>query len=82
MYKTFINGEEVLAMTDYEGTHQQREGNVFLLNAAFKDSLFTYPMKARLDVRMLIAECCPVGLRNGRSYLGQLLRLGLRPRLD
>ena len=28
------------------------------------------------------SECCPVGLRNGRSYLGQLLRLGLRPRLD
>ena len=59
MYKTFINGEEVLALTDYEGTHQQREGNVFLLNAAFKDSLFTYPMKARLDVRMLRVSVVP-----------------------
>ena len=61
IYKTFINGkerngssshrnyyfspQEVLRLTDYEGFHQKRKGNIFLLNAFFKDSGFSYPMK-------------------------------------
>ena len=65
VYQTFINGkarklnhewffdslyQEVLAMTDYEGFHQKKPGNIFLLNAFFKDSGFSYPMKAGLSI--------------------------------
>ena len=42
--------QEVLGLTDYEGFHQKKQGNIFLLNAFFKDSGFSYPMKAGLSV--------------------------------
>ena len=41
--------QEVLGLTDYEGSHRKRKGNIFLLNAFFKDSGFSYPMKAGLS---------------------------------
>ena len=50
MYRTVINGEEVMALSDYEGTHQKRKGNIFLLNAAYKDSVFTYPIKVMMSI--------------------------------
>ena len=42
--------QEVLGLTDYEGSHRKRKGNIFLLNAFFKDSGFSYPMKAGLSI--------------------------------
>ena len=45
-YKTFINDREVFKMNDYKGTHKIRSGNIFLLNAFFKQSGFVYPMEA------------------------------------
>ena len=35
-------------MTDYKGTHRKRPGNIFLLNAFFKQSGFVYPMEASI----------------------------------
>ena len=49
VYRTVINGEEVVLLSDYEGTHQERKGNIFLLNAAFKD-FFTYPIKVMTSI--------------------------------
>ena len=33
-------------MVDYKGTHKKRPGNIFLLNAFFKQSGYVYPMEA------------------------------------
>ena len=33
-------------MVDYKGTHKKRPGNIFLLNALFKQNGFIYPMEA------------------------------------
>ena len=33
-------------MVDYKGTHKKRPGNIFLLNALFKQNGFVYPMEA------------------------------------
>ena len=35
-------------MVDYKGTHKKRPGNIFLLNAFFKQSGFVYPMEASI----------------------------------
>ena len=45
-YKTFINDREVFTMKNYKGTHKIRSGNIYLLNAFFKQSGFVYPMEA------------------------------------
>ena len=45
----YFSHQEVLRLTDYEGFHRKRKGNIFLLNAFFKDSGFSYPMKERLS---------------------------------
>ena len=42
----FFFFQEVLGLTDYGGSHRKKKGNIFLLNAFFKDSGFSYPMKA------------------------------------
>ena len=49
-WKTEVAPQEVLSLTDYEGSHQRRKGNIFLLNASFKDNDFSYPLKAELDI--------------------------------
>ena len=35
-------------MGDYKGTHKKRPGNIFLLNAFFKQSGYVYPMEASI----------------------------------
>ena len=35
-------------MVDYKGTHKKRPGNLFLLNAFFKQSGFVYPVEASI----------------------------------
>ena len=59
LYKTFINGKEVLALLDYEGTHQKRKGNIFLLNASYKTSDFVHPMEVG-PVNIFCFQCWPV----------------------
>ena len=49
IYRTIINGKEVMVLSDYDGTHQKTEGNIFLMNAFFKDNGFSYPMKERVN---------------------------------
>ena len=45
-YKTFVNEREVFTMANYDGAHKKRPGNIFLLNAFFKQSGFVYPIEA------------------------------------
>ena len=51
MYRTLINGKEVLLLSDYEGTHQERKGNIFLLNASYKETVNGFPLEVGPWVR-------------------------------
>ena len=63
-YKTFINDREVFTMDNYKGTHKKRPGNIFLLNAFFKQSGFVYPMEASVtDVNIWSRVLSPEQIR-------------------
>ena len=52
-------------MDNYKGTHKKRPGNIFLLNAFFKQSGFVYPMEASVtDVNIWSKVLSPDQIRS------------------